>query len=72
MSDGKILTGTIVDLSAGGARIKLQDTARVEPEFDLEIPDDDVIIRCRLAHVDDVGIGAQYIKPPRRISWLKR
>ena len=66
------MTGFIVDLSDAGAQIKLSNPDLVEPEFDLEIPDDDFIVRCKLIHVDDISVGAKYIKPPRRISWLKR
>lgn len=72
LSDGRRMTGFIVDLSDAGARIKLSNPDLVEPEFDLEIPDDDFIVRCKLIHVDDISVGAKYIKPPRRISWLKR
>lgn len=72
LNDGRRLAGAVVDFSNAGARIKLEDAALVEPEFELEIPGDDFIVKCRLAHAEDVYIGAQYIKPPRRISWSKR
>jgi hypothetical protein len=72
LNDGRRIAGFIVDRSDAGARIKLSKPDSVEPEFDLEIPDDDFIVRCTLIHVDDISVGAKYIKPPRRISWLKR
>ena len=72
LNDGRRLAGAVVDFSNAGARIKLEDAALVESEFELEIPGDDFIVKCRLAHAEDVYIGAQYIKPPRRISWSKR
>ncbi|HVX35190.1 MAG TPA: PilZ domain-containing protein [Hyphomicrobium sp.] len=72
LNDGRRLAGAVVDFSDAGARIKLPEAVHVESEFELEIPGDDFVVRCRLAHADDVYIGVQYIKPPRRISWLKR
>lgn len=72
LNDGRRIAGFIVDLSDSGARIKVPEPNLVEPEFDLEIPSDDFIVRCKLIRADDISIGAKYIKPPRRISWLKR
>lgn len=72
LSDGQRLPGSVVDFSDGGARIKLADVSAVGSEFDLEIPGDDFVVKCRLVHVEDVYIGVQYIKPPRRISWSAR
>ena len=71
-SDGQRLSGAVVDFSEAGARIKLAEEAIVSPEFELEIPGDDFVVKCRLAHTEGVYIGAQYIKPPRRISWSTR
>jgi len=72
LDDGRKVTASIIDLSSAGARIKTSKSNLVEPEFDLEIADDDFVVRCKLVHVDEVSIGAQFIKPPRRISWRKR
>ena len=72
LHDGRRLAGAVGEFSNAGARIKLSEAAHVESEFELEIPGDDFVVKCRLAHADDVYIGAQYIKPPRRISWAKR
>lgn len=72
LADGRRIAGFVVDLSDGGARIKLSKPALIEPEFELEIPGDDFIVRCKIVHVDDISVGVKYIKPPRRISWLKR
>jgi PilZ domain-containing protein len=71
-ADGRRLAGFILDFSDAGARIKISKPALVEKEFYLEIPDDDLIVKCRVIHVDDVSVGVKYIKPPRRISWLSR
>jgi hypothetical protein len=72
LNDGSRIAGFIVDRSDAGARIKLSNPDTVDPEFDLEIPDDDFIVRCKIVHIDDISVGVKYIKPPRRISWLKR
>jgi hypothetical protein len=72
LDDGRRLPGAVIDFSDAGARIKLADAALVGPEFDLEIPGDDFVVKCRLAHAEGIYIGAQYIKPPRRISWSAR
>lgn len=72
LTDGQRLPGSVVDFSEAGARIKLADAAMVGSEFDLEIPGDDFVVKCRLAHAEGDYIGAQYIKPPRRISWSVR
>jgi len=66
------LSGAVVDFSDAGARIKLTESATVGTEFDLEIPGDDFVVKCRLVHSEGIYIGAQYIKPPRRISWASR
>ncbi|HVZ04406.1 PilZ domain-containing protein [Hyphomicrobium sp.] len=72
LGDGQRLPGRIIDLSSAGARIKIQKPDLVEAEFDLEIPEDDFVVRCRRVHIDEATIGLQFIKPPRRISWGKR
>ncbi|CEJ87407.1 Type IV pilus assembly PilZ [Hyphomicrobium sp. GJ21] len=71
-SDGRRLPGAVVDFSDAGARIKLTETAAVGPDLELEIPGDDFVVKCRLAHSEGVYIGVKYTKPPRRISWATR
>ncbi len=71
-SGGQRLSVTVLDVSEGGARIKIEKPELVEKEFYLEIPEDDFIVRCRLMRVDEGFVGAQYIKAPRRLSWLNR
>jgi hypothetical protein len=70
--DGRRIDGTLLDLSEGGAKIKVPDPDALSGEFYLEIPSDDVIIRCRFVHADDGIAGLKYIKPPRRISWIRK
>lgn len=72
LDGGQRLSGTVLDLSEGGAKIKLLQPEQLIGEFFLEIPGDDLIVKCRLIHIDDGIAGAQYIRPPRRLSWLKR
>jgi len=70
--DGRRLPTTLFDLSEGGAKVKVPEPDTLKGEFFLEIPSDDLIIRCRVAHVESNLVGLQYIKPPRRLSWLKK
>ena len=70
--DGQRLSGTVLDLSDGGARIKLHEPEQLNGEFYLEIPGDDFIVKCRLVRVDDAIAGLSYIRPPRRLSWVRK
>jgi hypothetical protein len=69
---GERLPGYVIDISQSGARIKIATPDLVETEFFLEIPEDDSIVKCRVVRVEEGAIGVQYIKPPRRLSWLKK
>jgi hypothetical protein len=70
--DGSSIAATVLDLSDGGAKIKVSNPESIANEFFLEIPSDDVIVRCRRARSDLDGIGAEFIKAPRRLSWIKK
>ncbi len=70
--DGRRVEGTVLDLSEGGAKIKVPDPEVLKGEFYLEIPGGDLIIRCRFVHVESGIVGLKYVKPPRRLSWLKK
>jgi len=72
IDSGLRIEGTVLDLSDGGAKVRVADPAQLIGEFYLEIPADDLIIRCRLVYAEDGVVGVQFIKPPRRISWLKK
>ncbi len=72
LDSGERLPGTVLNLSEGGAKIKVAKPELLIGEFYLEIPEDDLIVKCRLIHIEDAIVGVQYIKPPRRLSWLKR
>ena len=72
LENGQRLSGTVLDLSEGGAKIKLPEPRRLIGEFYLEIPGDDLIVKCRLIHIDDAIAGLSYVKPPRRLSWVKK
>lgn len=69
--DGRRIDGTILDLSEDGAKIKVPDPNLLSGEFFFEIPSDDLIIRCCVAHVDGGVVGLRYLRPPRRLSWVK-
>jgi hypothetical protein len=70
--DGARIPATVIDLSEGGARLKISESGGIDEEFYLEIPADDFIVKCRLAHVQETSIGVLFIRPPRRLSWLKK
>jgi PilZ domain len=70
--DGQRLPCTILDLSEGGAKVKTPTPESLKGEFYLEVPSDDLVIRCQLAYVEAGAAGVKYVKPPRRLSWLKR
>jgi len=72
LDDGQRLPGAVLDMSEGGAKMKLAEPERLTGEFYLEIPEDDLIIKCRLVRIDGQLAGLQYVRPPRRLSWLKR
>jgi hypothetical protein len=72
LDDGRRLPGTLLDQSEGGAKMRLSNPESLSGEFFLEIPEDDLIVRCRLVHASPGAIGLQYVKPPRRVSWIKK
>ena len=72
LEGGERLPGTVVNFSKGGAKIKVANPELVKGEFYLEIPGDDFIVKCRPIYIEDAAVGVQYIKSPRRLSWLKR
>jgi hypothetical protein len=71
-ADGTRIPATVVDLWVAGARIKVAEPNHAGSEFYLEIPADDFIVKCRVAHVQEASIGVLFIRPPRRLSWLKK
>lgn len=60
---------TVVDMSEGGARIKLDDVDKIPGEFLVEIPADDFVVRCRIVHRQPDSIGVEFARSPSRISW---
>lgn len=72
LDDGQRIDGTILDLSEGGAKIKVPNPNLLTGEFFFEVPSDDLIVRCRVVRVDAGIVGLRYIKPPRRLSWVKK
>ncbi|MFA5957143.1 PilZ domain-containing protein [Hyphomicrobium sp.] len=70
--DGQRIAGTVLELSDGGAKIKVSDPQSLKGEFYLEIPSDDLSIRCRVVHIQDGIVDLQSVKPPRRLSWIKK
>jgi hypothetical protein len=71
-SGGQRTPATVLNVSDGGARLKIEKPELVETEFYLEIPEDDFIVRCRLLRLEDTVVAVQFIKAPRRLSWLNK
>lgn len=67
--DGQRITGTVVDISEGGARFQTLDTSVVPKQFTLEIAGDDFCVKCQLIHRLPDAVGMQFIASPRKISW---
>lgn len=68
---GQRISGNIVDMTVGGARMRVLESIPLTADALLEIPGDDIVVKCRIVHVDETSVGLQYIKPPQRISWLR-
>ena len=69
---GSRLSATVLDLSQGGARIRVAQPEAIGKEFYLEIPQNDFIVKCGLVHMQDTSIGAVFTRAPRRLSWLNK
>lgn len=69
---GDRLFGHVIDISEGGARIQLPEVSLLLPEFFLEIPEDDFVVRCRLVHTQQNSAGVEFTRPPRRLSWVRQ
>jgi hypothetical protein len=69
---GDRLFGHVIDISEGGARIQLPEVSLLMPEFFLEIPEDDFVVRCRLVHTLQNSAGVEFTRPPRRLSWVRQ
>jgi PilZ domain len=72
LDDGRRIDGAVLDISDGGAKVRLTDPEALKGEFYLEMPGDDLIIRCRCARIENGIAGIEFVKPPRRLSWVKK
>lgn len=70
--DGRRMDGTLLDLSDGGAKIKVSAPDILTGEFFIEVPSDDFVVRCNLVHIEREIAGLRFVRPPRRLSWLKK
>lgn len=61
---------TVVDVSEGGARIRLLAIDSLAGEFMLVIPEDDVVYHCRLVRRLPDSVGVEFTRMPRKLSWL--
>jgi hypothetical protein len=70
---GRILTDrrrtpvecTVRDLSDNGARIDVRDEVLLPYEFELEVPDMNLLVRTRVAWVNGKGYGLMFIGAPQ-------
>ncbi|HML29183.1 MAG TPA: PilZ domain-containing protein [Hyphomicrobium sp.] len=70
--DGRRIDGTLLDLSEGGAQIKVSAPDILTGEFFIEVPSDDFVVRCNIVYMERGIAGLRFVKPPRRLSWLKK
>ena len=62
---------TVIDISQGGARIQYHKVGELPDEFTLIIEEDDMVVECRVAHRQASSIGVQFMRLPRKLSWLQ-
>jgi hypothetical protein len=68
LGDGHAIAGIVVDISAGGARVQLNDTECRGDSFSLVIMEDDFIASCRIVRRGTGFIGVEFTSLPRRAS----
>lgn len=59
---------TIIDISEGGARLRLASVNELAAEFLLVVPEDDLVYDCRVVHRHADFAGVEFTRPPRRLS----
>jgi PilZ domain len=68
---GQRLNCLVIDISASGARIKIEDNIQIPDVFFVEIPADDFVVKCRIVHRQPGSVGVHFIVSPSRLSWRK-
>lgn len=68
LDDGRRCAAVVLDISEGGALLKVQGDLPQEEHFSLLIPEDDFIVYCRSAHRSGEKMGVEFIRSPRRAS----
>ena len=71
LADESHLPCVVVNISQGGALIQIDEPARLDDRFHLLIPEDDLLVACRIAHRTNGKVGVAYIRSPQRASRLK-
>lgn len=59
----------VVDISEGGARLKINQPDRLLPEFMLAIPEDDVLYQCHIAHRQSDLVGVEFMRCAQSLSY---
>lgn len=60
----------LVDISDGGAGLRISDDPSLPPTFELFIEADDIIVLCRVAYRTAGKVGVEFLRSPRRASRL--
>jgi hypothetical protein len=72
LDSGDRIDCTLLDISDGGAKVRIANQEFFPAELILEVPGDDLMVRCHVVYTEERVMGLQFIKPPRRISWTKK
>jgi hypothetical protein len=72
LDSGTRIDCTLLDISDGGAKVRIPNQQIPPVELILEVPGDDLMVRCHVVYTEDRMVGLQFIKPPRRISWARK
>lgn len=67
-SSGDKALCVVVNISAGGALLRLRSEPSCLDTFELHIEEDDILVLCRVVHRTDGNVGVQFIRSPRRAS----
>lgn len=59
----------VIDISEGGARLKIDQPDTLCPEFMLAIPEDDLLYKCRIAHRQKDSVGVEFMRCAQSLSY---
>ena len=68
-SDLTAVPATVLNMCEVGATIRLSEPPCIGNEFDLEVPEDDFAVQCRVIWLKEDAVGVEFVRSPRRLSW---